>query len=95
MAGTCLMRCCRSLALTWKLSHCSNGPGASVRESIVLRDCTVAAGARLEGAILGPGVEVGEGALVSVGTVVGHGARIGAGVVVAEGGRIGPGEIVS
>jgi mannose-1-phosphate guanylyltransferase len=72
------------------------GPGCEVREraeverSVIHRACRVGPGARLRGAILAAGVEVGEGASVADGAVLGEGARVAEGAEVSEGGRVEP-----
>jgi glucose-1-phosphate adenylyltransferase len=71
-------------------------PGAVVREAVLLDDCVVAGGARVERAVLDRGARVGPGA--SVGdqgdegpALVGEEARVPGGAVVPPGGRFGKG----
>jgi glucose-1-phosphate adenylyltransferase len=70
-------------------------PGAAVRDSVLLDDCVVAAGARVERAVLDRGVRVGPGARVGAGGVdgepalVGEEARVPGDATVAPGARFG------
>jgi glucose-1-phosphate adenylyltransferase len=68
-------------------------PGATVREAVLLDDCVVAAGARVERAVLDRGVRVGPDAVVGG---PGHGpalvaeeAQVPGGARVPPGGRFG------
>ncbi|HEX5759313.1 MAG TPA: NDP-sugar synthase [Thermoanaerobaculia bacterium] len=54
---------------------CSVGPGATVRESVLLEGCTVGEGAEVTGSILGPGVAVEAGASLA-GAIVGRDERV-------------------
>jgi glucose-1-phosphate adenylyltransferase len=68
-------------------------PGAAVRDAVLLDDCVVAAGARVERAVLDRGVRVGPDARVGQAgeehepTLVGEGARVPDGATVAPGDR--------
>jgi glucose-1-phosphate adenylyltransferase len=72
-------------------------PGASVRDSVLLDDCVVAAGARVERAVLDRGVRVGRDARVGGAgddgelALVGEGAQVPRGATVLPGGRLGQG----
>ena len=55
---------------------CDVGEGAVIVGSVLHPECTVAAGARIEGAILATGVHVGQEAVIEDGAIVGEGARI-------------------
>lgn len=69
---------------------CEIASRVAIGGSVLHRACRIAPGARLEGAILAAGVEVGEDAIVEEGAVLGEGARIAAGVTVPAGGRVDP-----
>lgn len=69
--------------------------GADVRSSVVMKGCTVAPGARIDGAVLCPGVKVGDGADIGKGCVIGDSSVIGAGAVVAAGTRLEPDTVIS
>jgi glucose-1-phosphate adenylyltransferase len=70
-------------------------PGAAVRDAVLLDDCVVAAGARVERAVLDRGVRVGPDARVGRSddngepALVGEEARVPRGATVAPGGRLG------
>jgi glucose-1-phosphate adenylyltransferase len=70
-------------------------PGAVVRDAVLLDDCVVAAGARVERAVLDRGVRVGPDARVGRSdddgepALVGEEARVPRGATVAPGGRLG------
>jgi glucose-1-phosphate adenylyltransferase len=70
-------------------------PGGSVRDAVLLDDCVVAAGARVERAVLDRGVRVGRDARVGGAgddgepALVGEGAQVPRGARVAPGGRLG------
>jgi glucose-1-phosphate adenylyltransferase len=70
-------------------------PGASVRDSVLLDDCVVGAGARVERAVLDREVRVGRDARVGGDgedgepALVGEGAQLPRGARVAPGGRLG------
>lgn len=70
-------------------------PGAVVRDAVLLDDCVVAAGARVERAVLDRGVRVGPDARVGRSdddgepALVGEEARVPRGASVAPGGRLG------
>jgi mannose-1-phosphate guanylyltransferase len=74
---------------------CRIGAGAAVAESVLLDRCRLKDGAEVRGAILAPGVEVGEKARVSAGSVIGEGARIAPGVTLGDDSRVAPEEVVS
>jgi mannose-1-phosphate guanylyltransferase len=74
---------------------CEIGPGAAVAESVLLDGCRVADRAEVRGAILAPGVEVGEGARVPPGSVIGEGARIAPGATLEDDARVAPEEVVT
>jgi mannose-1-phosphate guanylyltransferase len=76
-------------------SGCRIGAGAAVTESVLLDRCRLEDGAEVRGAILAPGVEVGERARVSAGSVIGEGARIAPGVTLGDDSRVAPEEVVS
>ena len=69
--------------------------GADVKSSVVMKGCTVAPGARIDGAVLCPGVKVGDGADIGKGCVIGDSSVIGAGAVVAAGTRLEPDTVIS
>jgi mannose-1-phosphate guanylyltransferase len=75
--------------------HSEIGERATVSSSVVLSDCRIGPRASVHGAILAPGVEVGEGARIDGGAVIGEGARIVAGAALADGARLEPGEVAS
>ena len=70
-------------------------PGACVRDAVLLDDCVIAAGARVERAVLDRGVRVGPDARVGGAgdhgppALVGEEARVPGGATVAPGGRFG------
>ena len=66
----------------------SRTEGAEVSKSVIMSGCTVAPGARIDGAVLCPGVTVGAGADVGSGCVIGESSVIGDGAVVAPGTRL-------
>jgi mannose-1-phosphate guanylyltransferase len=68
---------------------------ATVRESVALAGCAIGPEAEIRGAILGPGVRVGEGAQVGTDTVIGEGAQVAPGASVGGGARVDPRELVS
>jgi mannose-1-phosphate guanylyltransferase len=51
------------------------GPGAEIRDSVLLEDCTVGEGAKVRGSILSAGVEVAAGAVLD-GRVIGRDERV-------------------
>jgi glucose-1-phosphate adenylyltransferase len=71
-------------------------PGASVRDAVLLDDCVVAAGARVERAVLDRGVRVGREARVGGAgddgepALVAENTQVPPGATVAPGGRLGP-----
>jgi glucose-1-phosphate adenylyltransferase len=70
-------------------------PGASVRDAVLLDDCVVAAGARVERAVLDRGVRVGPDAVVGGPggdgpALVAEEAQVPRGSRVPQGGRFGP-----
>jgi mannose-1-phosphate guanylyltransferase len=71
------------------------GPGAEVTSSVLDSGCRVGASARVDGAILAPGVNVGEGAAVGPGAVIGEGAQVEAGAVLTGSARVEPGAKVA
>ncbi len=73
----------------------SVGEGAVVVGSVLYPDCVVAAGARVEGSILGAGVKVGENAVVEDGGVIGEGARIEPGGRLEHDSRVEPGMVAA
>jgi mannose-1-phosphate guanylyltransferase len=74
---------------------CEIGAGAAVSESVLLDGCRVADRAEVRGAILAPGVDVGEGARVPPGSVIGEGARIAPGATLGDDARVAPEEVVT
>lgn len=64
---------------------------AHVDSSVILDGCEVGAGSRVSGAILSPGVTLGERCQIEAGVVLGEGVRIGAGNMLRAGMRIFPG----
>ena len=71
------------------------GPRGSVVGSVLDDGCRVGSAAAVSGAILAPGVEVGDGATIEAGAVVGEAARIAADARVPGTARIAPGEEVA
>ena len=71
-------------------------PGASVRDAVLLDDCVVATGARVERAVLDRGVRVGREARVGGAgddgepALAGENTQVPPGATVAPGGRLGP-----
>jgi mannose-1-phosphate guanylyltransferase len=70
----------------------SIGERARIAGSALHPDCRIGAGARIDGAILGAGVVVGDGAAVPAGSVIGAGATITEAASLDAGARVGPGE---
>jgi mannose-1-phosphate guanylyltransferase len=68
-------------------------PRAVVEASVLLQGCRVGTGAGISGAILAPGVEVGDGARIGDGAVIGEGARVKAGASLDPGARLDPGAV--
>jgi glucose-1-phosphate adenylyltransferase len=66
-------------------------PGATVRDAVLLDDCVVAAGARVERAVLDRGVRVGPAARVGADGDGGEPALVGAEAQVPRGATVGPG----
>jgi mannose-1-phosphate guanylyltransferase len=69
---------------------CELAEDVEIERSALLRGCRLGAGARIRGAILAAGVEVGSRARVGDGAVVGEGARIAPGAEVPDGDRVDP-----
>ncbi|HEX8977481.1 MAG TPA: NDP-sugar synthase [Solirubrobacteraceae bacterium] len=73
------------------------GPGVRVHDrahidsSVILDGCEIGAGTRVSGAILSPGVTIGERCQIEGRVVIGEGVRIGAGNTLRAGMRIFPG----
>ncbi len=65
--------------------------GAQIDSSVILDDCEIGAGARISGAILSPGVKIGERCHLDGRVVIGAGVSIGAGNTLSAGMRIFPG----
>ena len=76
-------------------ANCRIETGAVVRESILWDDVTVAADARISGAVLGQGVVVGAGARIGEGSLLADGARVPAGMTLPPGTKLGPGEVAA
>jgi mannose-1-phosphate guanylyltransferase len=70
------------------------GARAVIAESVLLDGCRIGAGARVQGSILAPEVEVGERATLAPGAVVGRGARIEAGAELPADARVQPDDVV-
>ena len=71
------------------------GEGAVVVGSVLHPACEVAAGARVEGSILGAGVKVGENAVVEDGAIVGERATIEPGARLEHDARVEPGMVAA
>jgi mannose-1-phosphate guanylyltransferase len=69
----------------------SIGPGAHVQSSVLLDGCQVGAGSRIDSAIVGPGVTIGEHCRLGEGVVLGEKVTLGSGNTLAGGMRIFPG----
>ncbi len=67
------------------------GPGAVVERSVVLDGSHVAAGAHVSGAILSPGVRIGERTVVQGAAVIGEGVEVGADCRLDHGIKVFPG----
>ena len=74
---------------------CEVAAGATIVGSLLMPEACVGPGARVAGAILGRGVDVGAGAEVCHGAVVGEGARIAAESVIEADARVEPGMVAS
>jgi glucose-1-phosphate adenylyltransferase len=66
-------------------------PGAAVRDAVLLDDCVVAAGARVERAVLDRGVRVGPGAWVGAAGDGGEPALVAEDAQVPRDATVGPG----
>jgi NDP-sugar pyrophosphorylase family protein len=69
--------------------------GVFLADTIVWAGCRIGAGARVNGAVLGHNVTVGDGAVIERGALVADGARIAPGAHCAEDARVAPGQIVT
>lgn len=67
---------------------CSVGRECSLEHAVLQRSCRVGDGATVSGAIIGPGVSIGEGAVIEPGAVIGEGAVIEPGATVDADGRV-------
>ncbi len=68
--------------------------GASVEDSVLWEKTKVGKGAKITGAIVGGGVEIGDEAELEEGVLISDGAQIGAGARIASGVKIWPGKKV-
>ncbi len=74
--------------------HCSVGSDSSVERAVLHDRVAVGADCSLRECIVAAGARIGDGAEVRPGAVIGKDARIGAGAVVEEDARVEPGEEV-
>ncbi len=70
----------------------SVGERARIEGSAIFSDCTIGAGATVNGAILAAGVTIEDGATVPEGSVIGAEATITASAALGAGAKVGPGE---